>query len=73
MEKNKEILIVTNYFPPEKGAAANRIFSMVKGFSENEYTVTVVCPLPNYPQGKIYKNDKGKIYKRTEESYGFLY
>jgi len=73
MGKSKEILIVTNYFPPEKGAASNRIFSMVKGFSENEYNVTVVCPLPNYPQGKVYKNYRGEIYKKTEESYGHLY
>lgn len=71
--QNKEILIVSNYFPPEKGAASNRIYSMVKGFSESGYTVSVVCPLPNYPQGEIYKNYKGKLYKKTEESYGFLY
>lgn len=73
MAKHKEILFVTNYFPPEKGAASNRIFSMVKGFSENDYKVTVVCPLPNYPQGKVYKDYRRNLYKRTEEPFGLLY
>ncbi len=73
MEKSKEILFITNYFPPEKGAASNRVFSMVEGFSENNYKVTVVCPLPNYPQGKVFKNYRGKLYKNTEESFGKLY
>jgi len=73
MEKNKDILFITNYFPPEKGAASNRIFSMVEGFSENGYKVTVVCPLPNYPQGKVFKNYKGKLYHKTDESFGKLH
>jgi len=73
MEKSKEILFITNYFPPEKGAASNRIFSMVEGFSEKNYKVTVVCPLPNYPQGKVFKNYKRKLYQNTEESFGKLY
>ncbi len=71
--KQKEILIVTNYFPPEKGAASNRLFSLVKGLSENGYHVKAVCPLPNYPQGKIFNNYKGTVYKKTEEVFGTLY
>ncbi len=68
--KQKEILIISNYFPPEKGAASNRIFSMVKGFSENNYKVSVVCPLPNYPQGKIFKGYKGRFYKKEKTAFG---
>jgi len=70
---NKEILIVSNYFPPEKGAASNRIFSLANGLSINGYKVTVVCPLPNYPQGKIHKHYKGKFYKRNIESFGSVH
>ncbi len=71
--KQKEILIVTNYFPPESGAASNRIHSMVQGFSKNDYKVSLVCPLPNYPQGKIFNNYRGRVYQKKEESFGFLY
>ena len=68
--KSKEILIITNYYPPEKGAASNRIFSLVKGLSENDYKVQVVCPLPNYPHGKVFKGFKKKLFSKTEEKYG---
>ncbi len=71
--KKKDILVVTNYFPPEKGAASNRLFSLVSGLSENEYNVKVVSPLPNYPQGKIFDGYKWKLFSKTQESFGTLY
>lgn len=58
----KDILIITNYFPPEKGAASNRIFAMANSYLEYDYKVTVVCPLPNYPQGSIFKDYKKKFF-----------
>lgn len=57
-----EILIVSNYYPPEKGAAANRIEQMAIKLSENNYKVSVICPLPNYPEGKLFKEYKNKFY-----------
>jgi len=71
--KKKEILIITNYFPPEKGAASNRLFSLVNGLSKNEYDVKVVCPLPNYPQGELFDGYKRKLFLKTQESFGILY
>lgn len=56
-----DILIITNYFPPETGAAANRIWQLAYGLSENNYAVKVLTPLPNYPQGKIAKAFRGKF------------
>ncbi|MFT4801979.1 MAG: glycosyltransferase involved in cell wall biosynthesis [Flavobacteriaceae bacterium] len=67
--KDKEILIVTNYYPPEKGAASNRIFSLVKGLSDNDYKVQVVCPLPNYPHGKVFSGFKKKLFSKVEEEH----
>ncbi len=58
----EELLIVSNYYPPEKGAAANRIEQLAKKLVQNNYKVTVVCPLPNYPEGAIFKNYKGKFF-----------
>lgn len=60
MSTNKEILLVTNYFPPERGAAPNRMHAMAEGFQKRGYQVTVVCPLPNYPEGEIFKEFRGK-------------
>ncbi len=66
----KEILVITNYFPPEKGAASNRIQSMAEGLGKVGYTVKVVCPFPNYPTGEVFKNYKGKIYSTEYAAFG---
>ncbi len=57
----KEILIVSNYYPPETGAAANRIAQLASGLETQGYKLTVVCPLPNYPRGKIFHGYRGKF------------
>lgn len=56
-----DILIISNYYPPEKGAAANRIEQLAKKLHEKKYSVTVVCPLGNYPEGKLFPEYKGKF------------
>ena len=67
---SKEILLITNYFPPEKGAAANRMQSIAEGLGKSGYTVKVVCPLPNYPNGKIFENYRGRFAVTENVSYG---
>lgn len=59
------ILIISNYFPPEIGAASNRIFLMAKSLKSELIDVEVACPFPNYPTGKIFPNYKG-FYKREK-------
>ncbi|MBC7643340.1 MAG: glycosyltransferase family 4 protein [Flavobacterium sp.] len=58
----QEILIISNYYPPEKGAAANRIEELALQLTENNYQISVICPLANYPKGEIFPEYKGKIY-----------
>ena len=60
-------MIITSYFPPEIGAASNRIYHLAEGLKE-EYHVSVVTPLPNYPTGKIFKNYKGKFSSKSKEN-----
>ncbi|WP_228853144.1 glycosyltransferase family 4 protein [Aegicerativicinus sediminis] len=61
----KEITIITNYFPPEMGAASNRIYQLAKSLKEKGHKITVVTPLPNYPEGKIFKGYNGKLTSKT--------
>jgi glycosyltransferase involved in cell wall biosynthesis len=57
----EEILIISNYYPPEKGAAANRIEQLALKLYQNNYKVTVICPLGNYPKGRLFPEYKGKF------------
>ncbi|PVX45899.1 glycosyltransferase involved in cell wall biosynthesis [Flavobacterium sp. 103] len=57
----EEILIISNYYPPEKGAAANRIEQLALKLNQNNYKVSVLCPLGNYPKGELFPEYKGKF------------
>jgi glycosyltransferase involved in cell wall biosynthesis len=57
----EEILIISNYYPPEKGAAANRIEQLALKLHQNKYKVSVLCPLGNYPKGELFTEYKGKF------------
>ena len=61
----KDILIITSYFPPEIGAASNRIYHLAEGLEKRGFKVQVITPLPNYPTGKIFDAYKGKFKDST--------
>ncbi len=65
----QDILIITSYFPPESGAASNRIYHLAEGLQNNEYEVKVLTPLPNYPTGKIFEKYKGKFRHSSTENH----
>ena len=64
---SKEVLLVSNYFPPEKGAASNRMHAMAVSLMEEGYKTHVVCPYPNYPSGKVFKGYRGKLYSCSKQ------
>lgn len=64
----KDILIITSYFPPETGAASNRIFHLAEGLQQCQFKISVLTPLPNYPTGKIFKAYRGKMQHKSIEN-----
>jgi len=64
----KDVLIITSYFPPEIGAASNRIFQLANGLQQHDFNVTVLTPLPNYPTGKIFDGYTVKFRHVSEEN-----
>jgi glycosyltransferase involved in cell wall biosynthesis len=49
------ILFVTQYFPPEIGAAQTRLFELCQELSGLGWDVEVLTALPNYPTGRIFQ------------------
>lgn len=64
----ENILIISNYFPPEKGAAANRIEQLALKLQQNGYKVSVLCPLGNYPKGELFPQYKGKFQANEDHN-----
>jgi len=63
-----KILILTQYFPPETGAAQNRLFELAVRLKALGADITVLTAMPNYPQMQIYKGYEGLKYFYEEMS-----
>jgi len=59
-----KFLVLTQYFPPEIGAAPTRLSSMIRELQALGHQVEVVTALPNYPEGKIFPAYKRCIYRK---------
>lgn len=64
----KDVLIITNYFPPETGAASNRIYHLAEGLQKHDFNVSVLTPLPNYPTGSVFEDYKGHFKLTSNEN-----
>lgn len=60
------ILMLTQYFPPETGAAQVRLFEVAKAIRNQGHQIEVVTAFPNYPNGVIPPEYQGKFYMREE-------
>jgi glycosyltransferase involved in cell wall biosynthesis len=63
------LLILTQYYPPETGAAQNRLHELAVRLKKLGVEVKVVTAMPNYPQMKIYEGYRRK-YRMKEEIDG---
>lgn len=63
------ILFLTQYYPPETGAAQNRLSDLAKRLTRAGHHVTVLTALPSYPKGEIYPGYRGRIVM-TEDDAG---
>jgi glycosyltransferase involved in cell wall biosynthesis len=55
-----KLLIVTQYYPPETGAAQNRLHELARRLKDKGIEVCVLTAMPNYPQMKIYDGYRRK-------------
>ncbi|MDI6841077.1 MAG: glycosyltransferase family 4 protein, partial [bacterium] len=57
-------LFLTQYFPPEVGAAQLRLYAICKELLKRGHKITVVTGMPNYPKGEIFPEYRGKLYMK---------
>tara|TARA_Y100000310_G_scaffold258062_1_gene266329 strand:+ start:1168 stop:2403 length:1236 start_codon:yes stop_codon:yes gene_type:complete len=62
------VFLITQYFPPEIGAAAIRWGDYVKILTQKGHRVTVLCEMPNYPLGTYFPGYKRQGVKRENVS-----
>lgn len=59
-----KILILTQYFPPEVGAAQTRLYETARALMRNGVDVDVFTSMPSYPLGEIFDEYKGCFFKQ---------
>lgn len=52
------ILLLTHYYAPENGAPQRRWAALIERFTRDGHEVTVVCPPPHYPRGRLSPADR---------------
>lgn len=61
------ILILTQFYPPEIGATQTRMHHFATRLSQKGHNVTVISEIPNHPKGIIPPEYRGKLFAKTKE------
>ena len=62
------VFIVTQYFPPEVGAASSRWGDFADILTNQKHKVTVLCEAPHYPYTKYYQGHSNFWSKKEKKS-----
>ena len=58
-----KILFLTENYPPETNAAANRVYERAKFWADWQHEVTVITCAPNFPTGRLHDGYEHKWYQ----------
>jgi glycosyltransferase involved in cell wall biosynthesis len=62
----RDVVILTQYFPPESGAPSVRLMAMARELQKIGVRVRVITGMPNYPLGLIQPEYRGRLTMREE-------
>ena len=62
------VLIVSERYWPEVGAAPSRLANMAEGLQKKGCEVDVLTSLPNYPKGRIFDGYRGRVVKKERHN-----
>ena len=60
------VLLIAQHYPPEVTAGAFRIRSFAEGLLARGHSVTVICPVPNHPQGIVAPEYRRRPWVRRD-------
>lgn len=58
------VLFLTDNFPPETNAPANRTFDHVRRWVDAGHDVTVITGAPNFPRGEVFDGYRNRPFQR---------
>ncbi|MDM9631132.1 glycosyltransferase family 4 protein [Robiginitalea aurantiaca] len=58
-----KILFLTDNFPPEVNAPANRTFEHCREWVKEGVEVTVITGVPNFPKGRVFSGYSNRLYQ----------
>jgi colanic acid biosynthesis glycosyl transferase WcaI len=68
------VLIFTQFFSPEIGATQARLQTIAAALAQHDHDVTVICEVPNHPQGVIHPGYRGRpLVRRRRDGFGVLH
>jgi glycosyltransferase involved in cell wall biosynthesis len=63
-----KILIISQFFYPETGAAPNRIYELGRLFVRSGHRLSVLTTFPNYPKGELFKGyQQSRLFQEVIE------
>jgi colanic acid biosynthesis glycosyl transferase WcaI len=62
------ILLLSQYFPPEAGSAAAKMAEIAHYLTEQGHQVSVVSQVPCYPAGVVYPGYEGTWFQREQQN-----
>jgi colanic acid biosynthesis glycosyl transferase WcaI len=71
-ESQVKIIFLTQYYPPEMGAAQARLSELAARFIERGHEVLVLTSMPNYPQGRIYSGYGGLLRREVYDGISVI-
>lgn len=72
-ENESSIVVISQYFPPETGAAPTRWNELTNRWSDDT-SVTVITSAPDYPEGELYNGyDNEWLHRETHGNVDVLY
>ena len=72
-ENDSSIVVITQYFPPETGAAPTRWNELTDRWADDA-SVTVITSAPDYPEGELYDGyDNESLHRETHGEVDVFY